>query len=231
VGERERELLRRRRPRFANVVAADRDRVPHRHLARAKGHHVGDDAERRAGRIDVGAAGDVLLEDVVLQRARQWLQRDALAARDRSVQREQDDRGGIDRHRRRHPIERNPAEQRVHVLDGIDGDADAAHLARCERVIRVVADLRGQIEGDAQPRDAVIEQIAKALVGFRRRREARVLPHRPGTAAVHVRLNAASERECAGGADVSLEIGVDEVVRRREGPCLGARGHRRRGFY
>jgi hypothetical protein len=101
----------------------------------------------------------------------------------------------------------------------------AAHLARGKGVIRVVADLRGQVERDAQTRDAVIEQIAKALVRFGGGGEARVLPHRPGAAAVHVRLNAARVREGARGADVALEIGGDEVFRRREGPCLGARGH------
>ena len=49
-------------------------------------------------------------------------------------------------------IERDAVEQRRHVLDRIDRDADAADLAGRQRMIRVVAHLRRQIEGDAQAR-------------------------------------------------------------------------------
>ena len=84
---------------------------------------------------------------------------DALPARDRDVEREQDDRRRVDRHRRRHAIERNAVEQLRHVVDRVDGDADAADLAGGERVIGVVAHLRRQIEGDAQAADALREQV------------------------------------------------------------------------
>jgi len=52
-------------------------------------------------------------------------------------------------------------------------------LARGERMVGVVAHLRRQIEGDAQAADALREQVAIARVGFFRRGEAGVLPHRP----------------------------------------------------
>ena len=81
VRECERHLLDRRRARFADVIAADRDRVPVRQLAIAVGEDVGDDAERGAGRIDVGAARHVFLEDVVLDRAGQGLRVDPLLPR------------------------------------------------------------------------------------------------------------------------------------------------------
>ena len=71
VGEGEGHLLHGRRARLADVIAADRDRVPLRHLALAEREDVGDDAQRRRRRIDVGAARDVFLQDVVLHRARQ----------------------------------------------------------------------------------------------------------------------------------------------------------------
>ena len=148
-----------------------------------------------ARRIDVGAARDVFLQDVVLDRARQRRGGDALPLRDRDVERQQDDRRRVDRHRRRHAIERDAVEQRRHVLDRIDRDADAADFAGGQRMVRVVAHLRRQIEGDAQAADALREQIPVARVGFRRRAEAGVLPHRPQPAAVHGRLDAAGERE------------------------------------
>ena len=69
VGQRERDLLRGRRPGLGHVVAGDRDRVPLRNLGPAVGERVGDQPQRRLRRVDVGAAGDVLLEDVVLDRA------------------------------------------------------------------------------------------------------------------------------------------------------------------
>ena len=84
-------------------------------------------------------------------------------------------------------------EQGRHVLERIDRHADPADLAGRKRMVRVVADLRRQVEGDAQPHDACDEQIAIAAIRLGGRSEAGVLAHRPGPAAVHVRLDAARE--------------------------------------
>src|SRR5439155_11080699 len=65
VPEREGELLDRGRPGLADVITADRDRVPARHVGRGEREDVRDDAHRRPRGIDVGLLGDVLLEDVV----------------------------------------------------------------------------------------------------------------------------------------------------------------------
>ena len=179
VGEGERDLLHRRRARLADVIAADRNRVPLRHLALAEREDVGDDAQRRPRRIDVGAARDVLLQDVVLDGAGELRGRHALPLADGHVERQQDDGGGVDGHRRRHAVERDAVEQRRHVVDRVDGDADATDLARGQRVVRVVADLGRQVEGDAEAAHALGQQVAVALVGFRRGPEPGVLPHRP----------------------------------------------------
>ena len=102
VRERERELLHRRRARLADVVAADRDRIPLRHLRGAEAEDLGDQREARPGRIDVRAARDVLLEDVVLDRAAERRARDAALLGDDDVHREQRRRRRVDRHRRGH---------------------------------------------------------------------------------------------------------------------------------
>ena len=68
VVERERQFLQRRRSRFANVVTADRNRVPLRHVLCAELERVDDELHRRPRRKDVGLLGDVFLEDVVLDR-------------------------------------------------------------------------------------------------------------------------------------------------------------------
>ena len=77
VGEREGEFLGGGGPGLAHVVAGDGDGVPAGHLAGAELEHVGDQAHRRRRRVDVGAARDVLLEDVVLDRAAEARPRDA----------------------------------------------------------------------------------------------------------------------------------------------------------
>ena len=201
--ERERHFLDRGRARLADVIAADRDRVPVRELALAEGEDVGDDPERRARRIDVGAARDVFLEDVVLDRPRQPRQAHTLPPRDRDVQRQQDDRSRVDRHRRRDAIERNAVEQRRHVVDRVDRDADPPHFALRERVVRVVAHLGRQIEGDAQAVDALGEQIPIAGVGFGGGAEPGVLAHGPQPAAIHGRLDATGVRKFTRKAEIT----------------------------
>ena len=206
VRKRERHLLHGRRARLADVIPADRDRVPLRHLALAERDDVGDDPERGARRIDVGAARDVLLQDVVLDRAGQLTCVNALSASDGHVQRQQDDRRRVDGHRRRHAVERDAVEQRGHVLDRVDGDADPADLAGGQRMVRVVADLRRQVEGHAEAHDALGEQVAVAAIRLGRRPEAGVLPHRPGPAAVHGRLDAAGVRETGPAMPMSVRL-------------------------
>jgi len=85
-----------------------------------------------------------------------------------------------------------------HVVERVDRDAHPAYFAGRQRMIRVVAHLRGQIERDAEARHALIEQVAVARVRFGRRAEARILPHRPQPAAIHVGLDAAGIGEGAG---------------------------------
>ena len=56
------------------------------------GKHVGDDAHGLLRRVDVGAAGDVLLEDVVLDGAGELAHVGAWRAGDGDVERQQDRR-------------------------------------------------------------------------------------------------------------------------------------------
>ena len=179
VGEREGHLLHGGRPGLADVIAADRNRVPLGQLALAEREDVGDDPQRGARRVDVGAARDVLLENVVLDRARERGPRHLLPPRHRDVQGQEDDRRRIDGHRCRHPIERDGVEEAGHVLHRVDRDADPADFSGGQRVIGVVAHLRRQIERHAETGDAVLQQIPVSGIGLRGAAEARVLPHRP----------------------------------------------------
>ena len=57
-----------------------------------------------------------------------------------------------------------PSKSVRHVLDRINRHADAPDFAGGKRVVRVVANLRRQIERDAQPVDALRQQVAISRV-------------------------------------------------------------------
>ena len=133
-----------------------------------------------AGREHVGPAGEVLLDDVVLGRAGQRAHRGRLAVPGARrlgglllggdlVEREQPHRGRVDRHRGVHLGERDAVEERPHVADVADRHADLADLAAGQRVVRVVAGLGGQVEGDRQAGLALGEVAPVERVGWPRR--------------------------------------------------------------
>ena len=87
VREGEGDLLYRRRSRFADVVPADRNRVPLRQLVLAVREDVRHDPERSPRRVDVRAPRHVLLEDVVLDGPGELRLRDPLLSGHRDVER------------------------------------------------------------------------------------------------------------------------------------------------
>ncbi len=223
VLEREGELLLRGRPGLADVVAGDRDRVPARHPLGAPLDHVGDQAHRRLDRKAPLLLGDVLLQDVGLDRAAERLGRDALLLGGADVEGEQDRRRGVDRHRGRHPVERDAVEQVDHVVEGVDRHPLDAHLAEAAGVVGVEAHQGGHVERRREAGLAVVEQVVEALVGLLGGAEAGELAHRPKPAPVHRRIDAARVRVLAREAEVALRVPVGEVVPGVEGPHLVSR--------
>ncbi len=202
VGDGERHLLRGRRAGLGHVVARDGDGVPARKLLAAVGERVGDQPQRLLRRVDVGAAGDVLLQHVVLDRAGELGALDALLLGDELVEQQQHRARRVDRHGRRHLAERDAAEQHAHVVDRVDRDAHLADLAVRDRLVGVVAHLRRQVEGDAEAAGACGDELVVALVGLLGGAEPGVLAHGPRAAGVHVRVHAAGVRELAGLAEL-----------------------------
>ena len=183
---------------------------------------VGHQAHGGPRAVDVRAARDVLLEDVVLHGPTELVTRDAAAVGDGHVHRQQDGRGGVDGHRGGHAAERQAVEQDLHVVDGADRHADSADLAGGELGIGVVAHLGGQVEGDGEAGLALLEQVAEAFVGLGRGGEAGVLAHRPQSAAVHRRLHATREGELAGHPQGLIRT-PRQGRRRCRQPCTGPR--------
>jgi hypothetical protein len=104
---------------------------------------------------------------------------DALLFRGGDVQREQPGRRRVDRHRRVHLVQGQTFEQRAHVAEMRDRDADLADLTQRERMIGVVARLCGQIERDREARLALGEVVPVELVGSGRGAVPRVSAHDP----------------------------------------------------
>ena len=174
------DLLDRGGPGLLQVVAAHVDGVPLGHAGHGVGDQVGGQAHRGPGREDVRAAGEVLLDDVVLRRAGQPGDVRALLLGDDLVERQQPHGRGVDRHRGVRPLERDAVEQGPHVAQVPDRDADPADLAAGQDVVGVVAGLGGQVERHRQAGLALGQVPAEQRVGFPRGRVPGVGPHQPG---------------------------------------------------
>jgi len=218
VREGECDLLCRRRPRLAHVVAADRDRVPLRDPLAAVREQVRDQSHRRRRRIDVRPARRVFLQQVVLDGPGQLRRLDTLLLPHELIQEQQDRRRGVDRHRRAHAVERDPFEQPTHVVDRVDRDARLADLTLGAGMVTVEPHLRREIERRREPRLPVVEQVAEPRVRLFRRRHAGVLPHRPQPVPVHRGVRAPREREGARLAEVATRLPSLDVLRAVDGP-------------
>ena len=216
VRQREGELLRRGGTGFANVITGDRNRIPERRMLRAPLEHVDDDFERGLDRIDPGMLGHVFLEDVVLDRAAQFRDRDALLFGGRHIKAKEDGGRAVDRHGRGDLVERYASEQRFHVRERRDRDAALADFAFGARMVGVVAHQRREVECDGEARLAVLEQEFVTAVRVARAAEAGELPHRPQLAAVPCRMDAARERILTGATELTRAVEAVEIGRRIE---------------
>ncbi len=57
----------------------------------------------------------------------------------------------VHRHRHAHGVQWDPVEQDLGVLDAVNRDPGLADIAFHARMIGVIAAVRGQVKGDAQP--------------------------------------------------------------------------------
>ena len=173
------------------MIAADADRVPAGQLLGAELEDVRHQAHGGARREDVRAAGDVLLEYVVLYCSADLSPGYSSFLGRGYVECQQDRRGGVDGHRRADGGKGQAVEEDFHVGERTDRHAHSSDLPLRLRRVGVVSHLRRQIERHRQPRLALLEEVAETAVRFLGRGEAGVLAHRPESAAVHGRLDAA----------------------------------------
>src|SRR5208283_3642761 len=188
---------------FADVVAADGDDIEFGCVLHAELEGVDHQAHGGFGRVDVFLLRDVFLEDVVLQRAGDFLPVGALLFGDGEVHGPNDGGGGVDGHAGGDIGERDLIEEDFHIGEGGDGDAAFADFAFGEGGIGIVAHERGEIESGGEDGLAVGEEIAEALVGVLGGAETGELAHGPKAGAVHGGVNAAGVGGFAREAEIA----------------------------
>ena len=195
---------------FLHVVAGDRDRVELRHVLRGELEDVGDDLHRGCGRIDVGVPHHVFLEDVVLDRAGELVESGSLFEGGDDVEREHGKHRAVHGHGDRNLVERDAVEEDLHVEDRVDGHAGLADIADDAFMIRVIAAVGGEVEGDGEAFLSGCQIPAVEGVGFLGGGEPGVLADGPRLETIHRGIGAAQK-----GRDAGLVVQVlhaSEVV-------------------
>ena len=197
VGQCVRQLNLLRRTRLLHVVAADADRVEARHVLGGVRENVADDPHGRRRRIDERVAHHELLEDVVLDGARQLVLRHALLLCCRNVEGQNRQHRPIHRHADAHLVERDAFKKAFHVFDAVNGHAGLAHVSFHAFMVAVVPPVRRKVKCHAQALLASREVAAVKRVALLGRREARVLTNGPWPHRVHRRVRSAEVRRHA----------------------------------
>ena len=157
------------------------------HVGRGVSNNIGHDPHGRCGRIDISIANHEFLQDVVLQRAGQFLLRYTLFFGGNDKHRHDRQCRTIHSHRDRNLVERDTVEQNFHIGDAVDGHAGLAHITDDTRVVRVVAAMSGEIEGYRETRLPRLQVLSIEGVGFFCGGKTRVLTYSPWAASIHRR--------------------------------------------
>src|SRR6266516_7428445 len=110
------------------MIATDTDWIPSRKICCAVAEHIGDNAHRMPWWIDIRAARNVLLQDIVLYSAGELAHISSLLFRYGNIQREQDTGCGIYRHRGADTFQGQTIKQCLHIFQAGDRDTHFANL-------------------------------------------------------------------------------------------------------
>ncbi|GBC91418.1 hypothetical protein HRbin14_02186 [bacterium HR14] len=196
----ERQLLYCRGACLANVIPAHADGMPLRHIFTAELYGVHNQLHVGFGRENPLFLCNKLFENIVLYRARKFLQRHALLLGNRQIHRPDNDGGRINRHRGGDAAKVNPLKEDFHIFQGGDTDATLADLAFCFGVVGVHAHQGGQVKRHRQPCLPLLNQEPIAGVGLLGGGEARKLPNRPELGAIARFIETAREGILSGVA-------------------------------
>ena len=179
VGEGEAALLDGGGPGVPEVRARRADGVEARGVGGAVLDGIDDEPEGGPGGEYPGSPRDVLFQYVVLDGPGDLRRWGALFFRHGDVHGVKNRRRRVDGERGADLAEGDVFKEGFHVGEGVDGDADLAHLSLGAGAVAVQAELGGQVEGDREAGVALVKQKAVAKVGFLGGAEARVLARGP----------------------------------------------------
>ena len=179
------------------MVTGNGNGVELRHVVGGVLENVADDTHGHIRRIDVGVTYHEFLQNIVLNGTGHDLLVYALFFTGYDEEGQDRKNGAVHGHGYGHLVQRDAGEQDVHVQHGANGYACFTNVAYYTGVIRVVAAMRRQVEGDRQTFLARCQVAAVESVGFFCGGETGVLTYRPGTEYVHGGVRPAQERRNA----------------------------------
>jgi len=150
--------------------------------------------------------GDVLLQDVVLERAAQVLPVHALLFGGHQEKSEEDHRRAVDGHGNGHISEWNRLKETCHVVRRVDGYPAVTDLSEGDRIIRVVAHQSRHVESNRQSMLAFRQQFPKPFIGVGHAGKPGELTYRPELAAIPGGMNAARVRVGTGESDTFVDV-------------------------
>ena len=183
----------RRGASFLHVIAGHRNEVEFRHVMGAIAKDIRNDPHRGRRRIDIGVAHHEFFQHIILDGASQCLGRHTLLASGTDEQSKHRQDRAIHRHRDTHPVQRNIAEQCVHIRNRINRHPGHANIISDQIIIRIIPAVRWQIEGHRQPHLPSGKIAPVESVGLLSRRETGILADCPGPRCIHGRIGAAQK--------------------------------------
>ena len=198
---------------FTDMVTGDGNGVPLRYILGAVFKNVGNQTHRRFNRENIGSAGCVFFQNIVLNGAAELIGRYALLFSNCDVHSQQYGCRCVDCHGCGNFAQINLVKKDFHIFQGIDCYAYLTDFADSHFVIRVIADLGRKVECAGQAGAAIFNQVTITFVGFFSGSKACIHTHSPETAAVHGRLYAAGIRIFARDAEVSFIIKTFDIKR------------------
>ena len=178
---------------FLNMIAGNRNAVEFGHIFSGIFKNIADNTHGHSRRINIGITHHEFLQDIVLNGAchNGFINALLLAGNDEEGQNRQ--YGAVHGHGYGHLIQRNAAEQNIHVQHGAYRYASLTYVAYNTWVISIIAAVGGQVEGDGQALLTSSQVAAVKRVGFLRSGEACILAYSPGTENIHGGIGATQE--------------------------------------
>ncbi len=214
VSQRESKLLHCSGAGFPNMITADADSIPARHLARRKSKYIGDQPHRRLRGKDPRFLRGIFFKDIVLDSAAHPIEPDPPLQGAGKIEAPENGGGSVDRHRGGDLFKGDRLKKNLHIFQRINRHPAAPHLPSGAGVIGVIAHDRGHIEGHAQPRLPLLQQIAVTPVRIGGITETGKLSHRPEPAAVHIRLHTPGKGIFAGKTEIAPVIQICSITGR-----------------